>query len=74
MTEITRWNLQHGIQEDKRFSYKTYTAESPLDSLILARKKNRKLLFDEAEYNRFVDKAGKDIAAAADRELLKIFK
>ena len=37
MTTAARINLQRGIPEDRRFEHTTYTAESALDSYVLAR-------------------------------------
>lgn len=70
MKESARWNIQHNIEEDKRFIYKTYNIESPLDYFIIQRVKNRQSLCNTQEYNKTIDEIGKDIAAAVDKALL----
>lgn len=74
MTDAARWNLRHGVEEDKRFKHTTYNVESPLDALMVERVRKKRLLLDEANYNKFVDEAGKDIAAAAEKEIDKLLK
>ena len=74
MTDAARWNLQHGVEENKMFEHTTYTIESPIDALVLARVRSRRLLLDEANYNKFIHAAGKEIAAAAENEINKMLK
>lgn len=43
MTEAARWNLQHGVPEDKNYEWTDYTPTSDLDRLILHDVKMRNL-------------------------------
>lgn len=74
MNEVALWNLQHDIPEDRRYNYTTYIVESPLDSLVLLKVRNRKFLFDKANYDKFIDNAKKEIAAAAKKEIEYLVK
>ena len=37
MTEAARYNLQHGVPENRNYEHTTYIAESALDRYILAK-------------------------------------
>lgn len=77
MTDAARWNLQHGVPENRNFEHTTYTAESALDNYVLARVKANRLILDKKNYDEMVSAAGKDIAKVAEKEidnLLKNFK
>ena len=43
MTEAARWNLQHGVPEDKSYKWTDYTPTSDLDRWILHHVKMRNL-------------------------------
>ena len=77
MTIEARWNLQHGIPENKTYSHTTYNIESPLDAYILAKVQLRngqgdRLIMDPAAYDTILDQAAKDIEKKID-DLLKDF-
>lgn len=74
MTDAARWNLQRGIPEDTRYEHTRYNIESDLDAYVLAKVRNRRIILDEANYDKVVNAAGKDIAAAANKELEKLLK
>ena len=74
MTTAARMNLQRGIPEDRRFEHTTYTAESALDRLVLARVEARRLIIDKKNYDEMVAAAAEDIAKAAEKELDKLLK
>ena len=75
MTDAARWNLQHGVEENPAREWTNYhNNNSALDNYILARVQQRRLIIDEANYNNVIDAAGKDIAAAAHKELDKLLK
>lgn len=64
------------IQKSKESKYKATTGniETELDTYILARVNNRRLILKEAAYEDMVTAASKDIAAAAADELANITK
>lgn len=72
MTIAARWNLQHGIPEDRNYEHTTYTAESALDRWILARVKGSRLIIDKQNYDEVVAAAAADIAKAAEKEIDKL--
>lgn len=74
MTPAARYNLQKGVPENKAFSHTNYSIESEIDAYILARTRSNRLILDQRAYNKTVEAAGKDIAAAAQKELDKAFK
>ena len=74
MTEAARWNLQHGVPENRNYEHTTYTAESELDNWILAREKARRLSIDKQNYDNMVAAAAEDINKAAEKELDKLLK
>ena len=77
MTDAARWNLQHGIPENKAFEHTDYTAESALDNWILAKMNNRRIILDARNYDnmmRATEEEVKKVAAAAIDDLLKPFK
>ena len=74
MTDAARWNLQHGVPENRNFEHTTYTAESALDNYVLARVKANRLILDKKNYDEMVAAAAEDIAKAAEKELDKLLK
>ena len=77
MTDAARYNLQHGVPENRNYEHTTYIAESALDRYILAKIDARRIIIDKQNYDVMVSAAGKDIAKVAEKEienLLKNFK
>lgn len=74
MTIEDRYNLQRGKAEDNRYNSTIYNIESLLDAYILARAKNNRLILDAVNTDKAVDAAGKEVAAAASKELDKLLQ
>ena len=75
MTEAALWNLQHGVEENPANEWTNYhNNNSDLDNYVLAKVKMNRLIIDKANYDRVVAAAGKDIAAAAEKELDELLK
>lgn len=82
MTYAARINLQNGIEENPAFEWTNYhNNNNELDNYILQKVKFRKEYMkrrqeeqNKREYEKQVQKAGEDVAAAAYKELEKVFK
>lgn len=72
MIQEARYNLQKGKAENGSIEAYNYNTENELDAYILAKVKNRKLILDAKNYNKVVDAAQKDIAAAVIKEINKV--
>lgn len=82
MTIAARINLQNGVPEDTRYEWTNYhNNNDALDNYILEKEKFKRKYLDykqqekaKKEYEKQVKKAGEDVAAAAYKELDKMFK
>ena len=61
MTEAARWNLQHGVPEDKSYEWTDYTPTSDLDRWILSRIKMRKKFDQRQQEIQFQKELEKEI-------------
>lgn len=73
MTDAARWNLQHGVPEGN-MPHTRYNIDSELDAYVLAKVSRDRIILDKLNYKKVVEVAGKDIAAAAQKELIKLFR
>lgn len=80
MTEAARWNLQHGIPEDKNYEWTNYTPTSALDRLILQRVKFREQynqkqqeIKDQKDLEKQIEKSAHEAVEKALEDLLKVF-
>ena len=77
MTIAARWNLQHGVPENKTYTHTNYNIESELDAYILAKVQLRnslenRIILNPAAYNALMDQAAADIEKKLD-DLFKDF-
>lgn len=70
MTEAARWNLQHGVPEDRRYSHTTYNAENDFDRYILHHANIIKMV-EEMELKKRLEK---EIEAQIEKEIDKLLK
>lgn len=81
MTEAARWNLQHGVPEDKTNEWTDYTPTSELDRWILHHMKMRKMFEEQTEKERQrklreqqQKKEMKEFEKAAEKQLEKVLE
>lgn len=78
MTEAARWNLQHGVPENKAYEWTDYTPTSDLDRWIVHHMKIREQFLKKQEYDRQVkaeaEQLAKDIEKQLEKELDKLLK
>lgn len=61
MTDAARWNLQHGVPEDKRYEWTDYTPTSDLDRWILSHIEMRKKFNQKQQEIQFQKDLEKEI-------------
>ena len=69
MTEAARYNLQHGVPENRNYEHTTYIAESALDRYILAKIDARRIILDKQNYDNMIESASNDILKIVTRDL-----
>ena len=69
MTEAARYNLQHGVPENRNYEHTTYIAESALDRYILAKIDARRIILDKQNYDNMIESASNDILNIVTRDL-----
>ena len=79
MTIQARWNIQHGIIENRDYEWTNYSVEDEIDSYILAKIEIRnkygnsnRIILDESAYDTIINNVEKNIEKAID-DLLKGF-
>lgn len=70
MTDAARWNLQHGVPEDRSQEWTDYTPTSDLDMWILQHMKMRTLA-NELQQKRQLQELEKAAAKQLEKELEK---
>lgn len=69
MTDAARYNLQHGVPENRNYEHSTYIAESALDRYILAKIDARRIIIDKQNYDNMIESASNDILKIVTRDL-----
>ena len=74
MIEAARWNLQHGVKEDLRHLYTTYTPDNALDLYVLNMVKNREKVNAMRQQKEFEKAAAAELEKVLQQELDKLLK